>query len=200
MAITGMIIHGTYGSPFAFWMPSIAHRVREAGGSVYVPSLPSPAAQDFDTWASIVDAYFKQGLLGENPVMIGVSSGAVFATKYLLSRQMTGALLVTVSGFNSHFSGHEESDTANASFYVDDADLTAVSRHFARRVAFYSRNDPFLPYSTLDRFATLIEAEKRIVDEAGHFDNETGYGSSFPELEALLAEFGTSTPDSGHGL
>ena len=187
MRFTGMIVHGTYGSPFAHWLPSLSHWARDAGGALYVPHLPSPAGQDFDTWATIVDSYRAAGLLGDAPAMIGASSGAAFLTRYILSRGLTGALLVTVSGFNNHRSGHQESDAANSTFSVDEAALGEVATRFTRRVAFYATDDPYLPTAVLARFATAITAEHRVIAGAGHFNTQSGY-DTFPDLEHLLAE------------
>jgi predicted alpha/beta hydrolase family esterase len=180
-----MIVHGTYGSPFAHWLPSLSHWARDAGGTLYVPHLPSPAGQCFDTWATIVDSYRAAGLLGDEPAMIGMSSGAAFLTKYVLSRGLTGALLVTVSGFTNHVSGHQESDAANTTFYVEEATLGGVAARFARRVAFYATDDPYLPTAALARFATAIAAEHRVIAGAGHFNTQSGF-DTFPDLEHLL--------------
>jgi predicted alpha/beta hydrolase family esterase len=119
--------------------------------------------------------------------MIGVSSGAVFLAKYVLSRGLIGALLVTVSGFNNHVSGHEESDAANATFSVEEAALGGVATRFARRVAYYATDDPYLPSATLARFATAIAAEHRVIAGAGHFNTDTGY-DAFPDLANLIDE------------
>lgn len=175
---TVVLLHGSYGSPYENWIPSVSEHIRGRGHLPLAITLPTPFGQTFENWSRILDGYRGGGLLGDASVVVAHSSSCSFAVKYLASRQVGVRGIVTVSGFTGFISGNEDFDAINAAVDTtspeDYTDLRALSRN---RVAFISDNDPNLPNDILRDFASRMHAEEVVIPGAGHFNSASGYGT-----------------------
>lgn len=181
MSNTTFVFHGSFGSPYENWFPWLHGVLAARGDTCFAPPFPTPVGQTFESWARIVDAYRDNGLLNEESTLVTHSSSAVFAVKYLTSRQVGISKLITVSGFNQFFSGNEDFDRINSEFFVTEQDLKATNKYCKKAVSFLSSTDPYLPTGVLISFASTIGAETIDVPSAGHFNSAAGF-AEFPQI------------------
>lgn len=80
-------------------------------------------------------------------------------------------------------SPHPDWEEINKTFFVPN--LADFKNYADKIICFYSPTDIY-DFNILDRFATTVEAEKVILQNAGHFTAVTGYGESFPEIVKYL--------------
>lgn len=187
-AHTMLVLHGSYGNPFENWFSWIANEAGDLGMRCFVPHFPSPEGQDFETWAAILDAYFRTGTVTNGATVIAHSSGCSFAVRFLAERRYNVRTLVTVSGFDHFKAGDPAFDTINERMFTRSADdYKYVRDHVARRICFFSPDDPYLPLAKLSEFSRNLSATEVSVSEAGHFNEESGF-TTFPELLTHVVE------------
>lgn len=110
------------------------------------------------------------------------SSASPFAVRYISEESLSLARLITVAGFDAFESGDDAFDSINREVFTrGDKDFNGVRNLVSNRLAFYSRNDPYLPLDSLRAFAERLDAEKIEFESAGHFNDASGY-REFPEL------------------
>lgn len=176
------VLHGSFGSPIENWFPWLHGVLSKQGHRCFVPTFPTPEDQTFINWASILDAYRKIGLLNERTTLVAHSSAAAFAIKYALSRDIRCKQLVTVAGFTGFLSGDDNFDKINAELFVTPQELAQAKEHFQHIDCLFSSSDPYLPFSSLQKFASDMGAIVHEFDNAGHFNKQAGYES----FEALI--------------
>lgn len=179
------ILHGSFGFPFENWFPWLHNNLTENGSKCYVPHFPTPEGQTFEQWASILDAYFENGLLDEHSILIAHSSAPIFVVKYLLNRKQKIAKLITISGFNQFHMGNDAFDSINKKFFVDKEEVKHIHEFCEKIVCFISENDPYLPFDVLMGFAQSIGGQVINMPSAGHFNSVMGY-IRFAELLEYL--------------
>jgi len=177
------ILHGSFGASSGNWFPWLHDVLASKGHRCFVPAFPTPEDQTFNNWASILDAYNKIGLMNEQTILVAHSSAAAFAIKYAISRNLHCTQLVTVAGFNQFLSGDENFDKINTELFVSPQELGQAESHFNNIDSFFSSSDPYLPLTVLQNFASEIKSTIHQVDNAGHFNSESGYKS----FEAILS-------------
>lgn len=172
--MNAFLVHGSFGKPFENWFPWIERELSELDIPCTIPSFPTPQHQNFNDWGKLMDYYYEMGYINEDTVLIGHSCGAVFLIHYLLSRRVKVRGLVSVSGYNNFYSGFEMMDELNKSFYMDSTDISV--KDFAKDiVAFYGGNDPHIPQALLKEFGQDIGGKVVCVENAGHFNKDSGY-------------------------
>lgn len=185
---TVVLLHGSYGSPYENWLPSVSEGIRSRGDLPLPVALPTPHGQDFDTWARILDGYVDSGLLNRESVVVAHSSSCAFAVRYIAHRALPVRALVTVAGFSGFVSGNSAFDSINAAVgTTSSTDYEAVRDLATTRIAYLSDNDPNLPKEVLDDFVALLGSEAVVVPDAGHFNSSSGY-ASFEALDSRVAE------------
>ncbi|AWI08393.1 RBBP9/YdeN family alpha/beta hydrolase [Ereboglobus luteus] len=185
MKNNAFVIHGSFGSPFENWFPSLHKRLCANDWTAIVPHFPSPQGQTFLSWCAILDSYRQARILTDKSVFICHSSASPFVLKYAVRKQLNFRGLVTVSGFNNFYSGDEEFDKINSEFYQETQELLLASRHFDKKYSYFSNDDPYLPFGVLESFSKAIGSTKFIRTNAGHFNTRSGY-DSFDEIAELL--------------
>lgn len=179
------IIHGSFGSPFENWFPSIYNSINSKGIRAYVPHFPSPLGQTFENWSKILDSYVDSNLLDANSLIVCHSSACPFILKYVKERGINIGGLITVSGFNNFYSGNADFDKINSEFFQESKDLTLAAKNFSFIHSFYSDNDPYISLEVLQEFNNLIDSKQHLILNAGHFNKDAGY-ITFNELLKLI--------------
>ena len=173
------IIHGSYGNPYKNWIPWLKRELSKRKINCIVPNFPSPYKQDYESWNKILKAYLDIGLITENTTFITHSLGGIFIAKFLIQNKVMIKKLITVSGFN-HIK-FEEDNSLYDSFYIDSKELKTVEKYCYERICIYSDNDPYVPINEAENFANMINAKKLLIEQAGHFNEKSGY-TEFKEL------------------
>ena len=175
------IIHGSYGNPYKNWIPWLKRELSKRKINCIVPNFPSPYKQDYESWNKILKAYLEIGYITENTTFITHSLGGIFIAKFLIQNKVKIKKLIIVSGFNQI--RFEEDNSLYDSFYIDNKELKTLEEYCYERVCIYSDNDPYVPINEAENFANMISAKKVLIEQAGHFNEKSGY----KELKELFA-------------
>lgn len=180
-----ILVHGSYGKPYENWFPWLEGKLSKEGIRCTVPTFPSPKHQRYADWSKLLDYYLEMGYIDKETILIGHSCGSVFLARYFLEKpELEASCLVTVSGYNGFISGNEEMDALNSDFYTEYP-LEEIKRRVRQVHSFYSKNDPFIPFSYLEEFARELEGQEHVIENAGHFNSAAGL-DTFPELFDLI--------------
>ena len=118
------LIHGSYGKPYENWFPWLDKELTERNISFTAPSFPTPEHQYYPDWERLLRYYVDMGLINENTILIGHSTGAICATTFIIKNSIRVKSLITVAGYNNYIGGDDYIDGLNQSFYVEDSELT----------------------------------------------------------------------------
>lgn len=177
------VIHALGNTADDYWYRFIEKVVKEKGFDCYVPTLPPLEKMSYNSWAKAFDKYKKY--INEESVFIGHSTGSIFSVKYLMKNNLKIQKFIGVVSFNecNTNSPHPDWEEINKTFFVDD--LSSFKNFAKERICFYSPTDVY-DFTLLDKFATEIDAQKEIIQDAGHFTAVTGYGKEFKEILKYL--------------
>jgi predicted alpha/beta hydrolase family esterase len=176
-----VILHGSYGSPFENWFGWLATNLRDNGIPTFVPSLPTPAGQTYENWATILRGYVDAGCLDQNSVLVAHSSSCPFSVRFIAEHQQSLLGLITVSGFDHFQSGDASFDQINAELFTQPKNYEQLARLVRTRRSYWADNDPFLPPDTLKTFGDSVGGEIVCIQGGGHFNEASGY-TTFPDL------------------
>lgn len=175
-----LLVHGSFGSPFANWIPYLRGELEKKGLIVYTPDLPTGVGfQNYDAWAKILKVYVDSNIINENTVIFAHSIAPVFVCKFLALNKIKVKRLVLVCGFNNYFGINEEYDTVNRSMYFEN--LEEVKDYCNDIICMYSDNDPYVKYEAEKEFADSITENQIVFSGGGHLNSESGY-TEFKEL------------------
>lgn len=174
------LIHGSFGSPFANWLPWLHGELQNRGKEVYTPDFPTGVGyQNYENWSRLLKVYLDAGLITEGTTIFAHSIAPVFVCKFLIENKVKVKKLVFVCGFNNYLGIDEEYDAVNRSMYLDN--LADVKKYCGEIICFYTENDPYVKYDAEKGFADLIATQKIVIKDGGHLNAESGY-KEFPEL------------------
>jgi predicted alpha/beta hydrolase family esterase len=92
-----LVVHGSYGSPDAYWLPWLRTRLEKAGISTVAPQFPTPEGQSLDSWRRVFDD--EIGTVGEGWMLFAHSLGVPFLFDVLERNKVPVEGLFVVSGF-----------------------------------------------------------------------------------------------------
>ena len=174
-----IIIHGSYGNPYKNWIPYLKKKLSIRKLNCIIPSFPTPHNQNYNSWETVLLAYFKVGYITENTTIITHSLGSIFVVKFLIENKIKVKRIITVAGFNKI--KYDEDNSLYDSFYMEDNELNKIVDLCEDIYCFYSDNDPYVNIDKAMQFAKLINGKGILIKNAGHFNEKSGY-SEFKEL------------------
>lgn len=178
MALKCFVFHGVYGNPEENWFPWLKKELEKAGHEVFVPRFPTPENQSLENWLKAFEKFKSK--LDADSVLIGHSLGAVFALRLLELIKVKVKAVFLVSGFLGRLE-LKEVDALNASFFSQPFNWNKIKSSAERIILFHSNNDPFVPLKKGRELAEKLEGRLIVVENAGHFNKESGY-LRFPRL------------------
>ena len=167
-----LIIHGSYGSPDENWFPWLKKELERLDCRVFVPKFPTPKNQNLESWLKVFNEYKKY--LDKNSILIGHSLGCAFILSLLerLNIRIKAAFLV--AGFID-FIGNDYFDTINRTFIKKKFDWEKIRKNCKYFFAYSSDNDHYMPLSMGEELAKKLNAKLKIIKNAGHFNEKSGY-------------------------
>ncbi len=175
-----MIFYGTGCDAKTAWLPWLKNELNKRKIDCLIPKLPTPKNQTFINWAKLINSI----KIDEQDCVIGWSTGAIFAVRYLYEKNIHIKKLVLVSGFNNYKGTVPEVDKINKDFFMKD--LSIASKVADEIICIKSDNDPFITQEALTNFAIQLNAKIINIEAGGHFNFAAGY-DKFPKLlETLL--------------
>ena len=175
------IVHALGRTAEDYWYKSVKKQIENNGHKCFVPTMPDIEHMSYASWEKEFDKFLP--LINQESVFIGHSTGAIFIVNYLMKHNLKIDKYISVVGFNKENinSANIKWDEINKTFFVNNLD--DFKNYANERVSFYSPTDIY-DFKILDEFATAIEAEKVIIENAGHFTK--GYENKFEEILKFL--------------
>lgn len=174
-----IIFYGTDCNENTSWLPWLKNKLIGRGIECLIPNLPTPENQTFQTWAKIT----KSIQINEDDIVIGWSTGAIFAVRYLYENNIHINKLLLISGFNNYIGHVPFIDNINKDFFMKDI---SVAKEIAKAIlCIKSQNDPFITQDALNNFAKKLDAKTINIKDGGHFNTDAGF-QTFPELLKLI--------------
>ncbi len=123
--------------------------------------------------------------INNDDIIIGWSTGAIFALRYLYENNISVKKLILISGFNNYIGHVPFVDNINIDFFMTDV---SVTKNVAKKIiCIKSDNAPFITQYALNNFAKQLDGEIINIDDGGHFNTEAGF-QTFPELLRKIIE------------
>jgi predicted alpha/beta hydrolase family esterase len=178
MSKTAVIIHGSLGHPQENWFPWLKTELERLEYEVHVPAFPTPTGQSYIAWLDI----FKQLLpiINEKTILIGHSTGCVFILNALNDLEIDVKAVFMAVPFIEK-GNHEYMDSLNESFVEKDRDRLKIKSRSPHFTVYYSDNDPFIAPAICQHAAEFVDADCKLIQGAGHFNQAAGY-TTFPIL------------------
>lgn len=175
------IIHGSFGDSKEHYIPWLKQKLEERDVQVFALDFPiGKDKQSYAEWCKVLDKYKDK--INKNTVFIGRSIAPIFIVKYLTENNLKIDSLYSISGFNC-FINIPDYDYVNKTFFLDE--IVGFEKLCKHRYCFISKNDPYVPYYLLDMFTKNIKAKVTLIENAGHFNDESGY-STFEDLLKII--------------
>lgn len=182
------IIHGTYGRPDENWFPWLQEQLENLGVPTQVPRFPTPDGQKLQNWLSVFEDYAS--LISPNTFLIGHSLGSAFILNYLERKQEGIKAAFLVSSFIGLLD-NEKFDKLNATFTDRKFDFESIKESCPQFFVYHADDDPYVPLSKAKRLASKLEAELKVVSDAGHFNSESNYNQFsllFNDIKHLMQD------------
>jgi predicted alpha/beta hydrolase family esterase len=163
-----LIIHGSYGSPDAYWLPWLRERLEEAGISTEVPHFPTPEGQDLKAWRRVFDD--EIGEVGAEWMLFGHSLGVAFLLDVLERSNSAVAALFSVSGF-AGLLDLELFDSVNRTFVDREFDWRQIGGCVEQSYVYQGDDDPYVPQKWGKYLAQKLDAERHVIPGGGHLNS-----------------------------
>jgi len=157
------LIHGTFGDANYHWFGWLRNELEKLGYNCIAPEFETKeGVNNYNTRKKVLLEYVSSGVINENTVFIGHSSGPIVVAKFLIEENINVKGIISVSGFNNAVIPYEEYNEINKDFYINDDILKTINNYVKFVTCYYSDNDPYLSLEDLERFALLTSAEKKL--------------------------------------
>lgn len=178
-----LIFHGTTSRPERSWFPWLTWRLLEAGHSVHVPRLPTPAGQSLASWEEATKVQVPD--FEASGVWVGHSTGAPFALRLLEKFPVNLKALFLVSSFARPL-GIPDYDPLIASFVEPPWDWELIRKRCSKVFVFHGDNDPYVPEEFGETVASHLDASFFRVTGGKHLNTEAGF-TQFSELYNVMS-------------
>lgn len=164
------IIHGSFGSPNENWFPWLKNELEEQKHTVIMPTFPTPEGQSLNSWNKVFDKYLND--IDGDTILIGHSLGCAYILNLLEQVSVKAAFLV--SGWIGSLS-IPEYDDVNYSFTDRDFNFDKIKQNCNQFIIFQSDNDKYVTVDKGKELAKKLDTGVILVENAGHFNTESGY-------------------------
>lgn len=167
------IIHGAHASPKEEWFTWISNKLSELGQEVIIPQFPTPKGQNLENWLKELKKY--ENRIDEDTVFIGHSLGAAFTLSIIQNLNHKIKACYLICGFIEPL--NNEVDEINKTFIEKEFDFEKIKQNCSKFVCYHSDNDFLVPTTTSEHLSDKLKAENIIIENAGHFNSESGFNS-----------------------
>ena len=173
-------IYGTECNANTAWFPYLKSELDKMNICCNIPNLPTPNGQTYNNWSNIVNKLE----IRNDDIVVGWSTGAIFAVRYLYENNIIVKKLILVSGFNNYIGNVPKVDKINKDFFMKD--LSKAKNVAKEIVCIKSDNDPFITQEALDEFAKKLDSKLINIKNGGHFNQSSGYNTFKELIEQIL--------------
>lgn len=144
---------------------------------VLAPRMPNKDSAHYEAWVIWFEKIFP--FLDEEVILVGHSLGALFLVKYLATHNLPCRVRALV------LTGTPSSQTPGLGDFALGEDIGSIVDKVAEIHLFHSQDDPVVPYSALQDYASAWpRAHIHSFKDRGHFNQD-----EFPELLNLIKSF-----------
>lgn len=176
-----IIIPGNGGSHIETdnWYAWVRDGLAEEGFVVTATDMPDPVDAHRDIWLPYIENVLKAD---GNTIVIGHSSGAVAALRYLEKHRLAGAILV-----GCNYTDLGDAGERAAGWYSDEWQWDKIKANAGWIVQFHSDTDPFIPLAEPQFIQKKLGSDLRVLPGRGHFmTDHNPVNNTFPEIIELL--------------
>jgi len=168
---TAFIIHGAYGSPNENWIPWLKNELEKRKWDVKVLVFPTPEAQNLTSWLKVIDPFLHE--MDDKSILIGHSIGATFILHILEKLKKSVKASYLISGFLGPLD-NPEFDEINQTF-MKNFDWNTIKNNSDKFYIYHSDNDPYVTIEKAEELAKSLGTNVTMVENAGHFNTDSGY-------------------------
>lgn len=177
-----IIVPGNGGSHIEIdhWYAWVRDELRSRGYEVVAEDMPDPIDAHMNIWLPHIENHFHAD---SNAVIIGHSSGAIAALRYLETHKLLGTIIV---GAMYTDLGYE--DERESGYYTAPWQWEKIKANASWIAQFSSTDDPYIPIAEPRFIHNQLNTEYYELNDRGHFmldHNPTN--STFPEIIDVLS-------------
>lgn len=168
------IFHGTNSGPDENWFPWLKNKLEILGHKVYIPQFPH--SDDPDTYNELA-AWFKtlepfKKFINQDSIIFGHSKGAVFCYHVLQTLNLKlHAVCLVAPWYAYHW---YQTGKQISSFHVEPFRWDTL-RNKAKYFQVYQSTNDVIEVWQGEKIARDVGEKAFIVENAGHFNTESGY-------------------------
>lgn len=173
-----MIIPGNGGENMSqFWYPYVKTELEKEGFEVISENMPDPVLAREKYWVPFIE----EKLSGEeNAILIGHSSGAIAALRYLEKHKAQGAVLIA-----AYHTDLGLKDEKKSGYFDRPFDWKKIKANSKWIIQFSAVNDPVIPIEEAKYVRDKLNSEYHELKDKGHYTD-----TEFPEiLEEIKKKF-----------
>ncbi len=173
-----IVLHGNGNStPNDNWIPSIKQEVEKLGIECITPQMPDTPLCRRKYWMP----YLKDVLFADaNSVLIGHSTGALAAMRYVEENKILGSVLIGTMHTDLGIKSEQLSG-----YFDGPWNWQAQRNNQQWIIEFASQDDPWIPIDEARFVHEKLNCEYHEFTDQGHFGGDY-YKKEFPELVAVL--------------
>ena len=156
------------------WYPYVKNELEKLGLEVIAENMPDPKLARKEIWVPFI----KEKLEGENSILIGHSSGATAALRYLENNKCRFVILVAC-----YYSDLNDELEKKSGYFDEPWKWDQIKNNTEKIVIFASKDDPLIPISEPQLIKEKVNAEYYEYEEKGHFGFDK---KEFPEIVKVV--------------
>src|SRR3989338_8700858 len=183
-----MIVPGNGCTPVkkSNWYSWLAKKSEESGmfSGVILEDMPDPYVAREKVWIPFIHEKLKEPAGGatDNCIIIGHSSGAVAAMRFLERYRLLGCILVSAC--------HTDLGDSNerASGYYDRSwEWETIKANAQWILQYHSSDDPFISVAESDHVAASLSTEYTLFTDKSHFFSDSDVSHIIPAIQHYLS-------------
>ncbi len=163
------------------WYAWVRDELRGRGYEVVAEDMPDPVAARANVWLPHIENVLRADA---NTIIIGHSSGAIAALRYLETHKLRGTIIV---GAMYTDLGYE--DERESGYYDDPWQWDQIKANAQWVVQFASADDPYIPVAEPRFIHDQLGTEYYELSGRGHFmTDQNPANNTFPEIIQIIAQ------------
>jgi predicted alpha/beta hydrolase family esterase len=172
-----MLIHGSLGcTKDSFWFPYVREELKNLGLHVIAETFPDNQIAHAAIWLPYIE---KLGA-DENTIIIGHSSGAIAAMRYVQTHKLLGSILVS-----AYHTDLGDADEKESGYFSTPWDWEAIRQNQKWIAQFASTDDPFIPIEEARHIKEKLHTGYHEYSDQGHFGIPVDK-KEFPEIVSVV--------------
>jgi hypothetical protein len=166
-----IFIHGNQTEHWSFgWAGWLKNELEKLSFATFFETFPDSIIARSEYWLPFLKDHLKAGA---DDVLIGWSSGAVAAMRYVENNRIKGSVLISPC-----YTDLGDELEKQGGYYDKPWNWEKIKANQDKIALFYGDNDPYIPQDQFEFIASKLNPEIHKIHAAGHFTEST----FFPEL------------------